>query len=181
MVSDGDIQEHFKFCPRCAAVEPLILKARELQCPHCEFRFFFNIAAAAGAFVFRDKDLVLCVRGKDPGVGKLDVPGGFIEFNESLEEGLRREIREELGVEVGPLSYLTSAPNDYRFAGVPYKTSDVFFRTTVAADTILIPQDDVADYRLLDPFKVDPADFAFSSTRQGYLRLVTLLREEGWH
>jgi len=88
--------------------------------------FLFNVAAAAGAFIIRDRQLVLCVRGKDPGIGQLDVPGGFIEFDESLEEGLRREILEELGIEVGELSYLASAPNDYRFAGVPYKTSDVF-------------------------------------------------------
>jgi len=180
MASDRDIERHFRFCPSCGQREPMISAGRELNCPHCGFRFFINTAAAAGAFVLRDRQLVLCVRGKDPGRGKLDVPGGFIEFNESLEEGLRREILEELGIEVGELSYLASAPNDYLFAGVPYKTSDVFFRTTASPDVVLVPQDDVSAYQLFDPLRVNPSDFAFESTRQGYLRLVMSLVEEGW-
>ncbi|MEY4685690.1 MAG: hypothetical protein RLZ25_2149 [Pseudomonadota bacterium] len=180
MSAHSEIQDHFRFCPQCGERDPCILGGRELNCPSCGFRFFFNIAAAAGAFVFRDCKLVLCVRGKEPGLGRLDVPGGFIEFEETLEQGLRREILEELGVEVGALIYLTSAPNDYRFAGVPYKTSDVFYRTTVSSDSVLVPQDDVASYQLFDPLRVDPAAFAFESTRQGYLQLVRVLREEGW-
>ena len=180
MSSHAEIQDFFNFCPRCGSESPVILGGRELNCPHCEFRFFFNIAAAAGAFVFRGCELVLCVRGKEPGFGQLDVPGGFIEFNESLEQGLRREIREELGVEVAELHYLASEPNDYRFAGVPYKTSDVFYRTSMATHAVLTPQDDVAAYRLFDPLRVDPADFAFESTRKAYLQLVACLRQEGW-
>lgn len=176
----AEIQDFFKFCPRCGRESPTIWEGRELNCPHCKFRFFFNIAAAAGAFVFRGRQLVLCVRGKEPGLGQLDVPGGFIEFNESLEQGLRREIREELGIDVAELHYLASQPNDYRFAGVPYKTSDVFYRTSIAVDAVLTPQDDVAAYRLFDPLRVDPADFAFESTRKAYLQLVTCLRKEGW-
>jgi hypothetical protein len=85
-----------------------------------------------------------------------------------------------VGIEVGALSYLASAPNDYRFAGVPYKTSDVFFRTTASSDAVLVPQDDVAGYELFNPLRVDPEAFAFESTRQGYLHLVRILREEGW-
>lgn len=180
MASEYGIQEHFRFCPTCGQAEPLILGGRELNCPHCGFRFFFNIAAAAGAFVIRDRQLILCVRGKDPGQGMLDVPGGFIEFNETLEQGLRREIQEELGIAVGELSYLASAPNDYRFAKVPYKTADVFFRTTASPDVVLDPQDDVAGYQLFDPLRVNPTEFAFESTRQAYLRLVSVLQQEGW-
>ena len=180
MSSNHEIQNFFRYCPLCGKTAPQVLSGRELNCSHCGFRFFFNIAAAAGAFVLRDRELILCVRGKEPGLGRLDVPGGFIEFDETLEQGLRREIREELGIEVGALSYLASAPNDYRFAGVPYKTSDVFFRTTASSDAVLVPQDDVAAYELFNPLHVDPKAFAFESTRQGYLHLVKILLEEGW-
>lgn len=179
MTHQAEIKEIFKFCPSCGNLAPRVLRERELNCPHCGFRFFFNIAAAAGAFVFRDRDLILCVRGKAPGLGKLDVPGGFIEFDETLEQGLRREIMEELGIEVGVLSYLSSQPNDYRFAGVPYKTADVFFRTATSSDAVLVPQDDVAAYRLFDPLKVNPAEFAFDSTRKAYIHLLSILGEEG--
>ncbi len=180
MSRHSEIQDFFSFCPCCGKESPSILGGRELNCPHCTFRFFFNTAAAAGAFVFRGRELILCVRAKEPGLGKLDVPGGFIEFNETLEAGLRREIREELGIDVAELSYLTSEPNDYRFAGVPYKTADVFYRTVTSADAVLIPQDDVAAFELCDPLRVDPSAFAFESTRKAYIQLVTTLRQEGW-
>lgn len=180
MMSQPEIEDFFRFCPCCGKSSPSIVAARELKCPHCGFRFFFNIAAAAGAFVFRGRDLILCVRAKEPGLGRLDVPGGFIEFNETLEQGLRREIQEELGIDVAELSYLTSEPNDYRFAGVPYKTADVFYRTTTSGDALLTPQDDVAAFQLFDPLRVDPSAFAFESTRKAYLRLVETLRQEGW-
>src|SRR5262245_1198075 len=36
----------------------------------------------------------------------IDLPGGRIERDESIEEGLRREIREELGVEIARLASL---------------------------------------------------------------------------
>lgn len=180
MLPHGEIQDFFRFCPRCGKESPSILEGRELSCPSCQFRFFFNIAAAAGAFVFRGRKLILCVRAKEPGLGKLDVPGGFIEFNETLEQGLRREIKEELGIVVAELVYLTSEPNDYRFAGVPYKTSDVFFRTETSAEAVLTPQDDVAAFQLVDPLEVDSSAFAFDSTRKAYLQLAILLRQEGW-
>jgi ADP-ribose pyrophosphatase YjhB (NUDIX family) len=173
------MRELFRYCPRCAESKPHIRADREMICGHCGFRFFFNVAAAAGAFIFIGSSLLLCIRGKDPGQGLLDVPGGFLEFDESIEEGLEREIREELGVEVQGLKYLTSAANRYRFQGVEYRTSDAFFTATVTTDVDIKPQDDVSDFRLLDPFSVDPAEFAFESTRQGFRVLLERLRGSG--
>lgn len=170
------MRELFRFCPRCAESKPDIRADREMICSRCGFRFFFNVAAAAGAFIFIDSSLLLCVRAKDPGRGLLDVPGGFLEFDESIEQGLEREIREELGVEVQGLMYLTSAANRYRFQGVEYRTSDAFFTATITTDVDIKPQDDVSDFRLYDPFLVDPAEFAFESTRQGFQVLLERLR-----
>jgi ADP-ribose pyrophosphatase YjhB (NUDIX family) len=170
------MREFFRFCPRCAESKPHIRAGREMSCSHCGFRFFFNVAAAAGAFIFIGSSLLLCIRAKDPGRGLLDVPGGFVEFDESIEQGLEREVLEELGVEVQDLKYLTSAANRYRFQGVEYRTSDAFFTAKVITVADIKPQDDVSDFRLYDPFSVDPAEFAFESTRQGFKVLLERLR-----
>lgn len=53
-----------------------------------------------GAVIFRDEEVALVQRGGPPSEGKWSIPGGLVELGESLEEGLRREVREETGLEV---------------------------------------------------------------------------------
>lgn len=62
---------------------------------------------ACDTVVFTVKDGVLCVllvvRGNDPYKGMYALPGGFLEWGESCEQGARRELMEETGLEVGVL------------------------------------------------------------------------------
>lgn len=169
------LEHAFRYCPRCAAPGPALRDDRQLLCPACGLRFFFNTAAAAGAFIFHADRLLLCVRADNPGKGLLDVPGGFIEFDETIEDGLRREIAEELHLEVTRLRYLTSAPNDYTYAGVPYKTADLFFVCEAEHLETLQAADDVAAIRWLNPHAVDTGQFAFASTRQAFQVLLESL------
>jgi ADP-ribose pyrophosphatase YjhB (NUDIX family) len=118
------------------------------------------------------------VRAHEPGKGLLDVPGGFIEFDESVEEGLRREIAEELSIEVSGLRYLTSAPNDYRYAGIPYKTADMFFVCEALNGERLRAADDVAEVVLVDPLQVNQDQFAFASTRRAFDALLKMLKKD---
>ena len=50
------------------------------------------------------------------------IPGGKIEENESHEEALRREIKEELNSEIEIVSYINEASYDYDFGTVVMKT-----------------------------------------------------------
>lgn len=172
------LESSFRFCPRCGRPGPEIHHRRELRCGACGLRFFFNTAAAAGAFVFAGTELLLCVRSHDPGQGLLDVPGGFIEYDESIEEGLRREIAEELSIEVTAFRYLTSAPNDYCYAGIPYKTADIFYTCAAINPGALRPADDVAAILRVEPGAVDLDSFAFASTRRAFSKLLCRLNRE---
>lgn len=145
---------------------------RELRCSHCGFLFFFNSAAAAGAFVFHRGKLVLCVRARDPARGMLALPGGFIDFDESVEEGLKREIHEELHLETTHFRYLASAPNDYLYAGVPYKTTDLFFVCEAPDLGTIEAADEVLEYVLIAPEALDPARLAFPSLRAAFAALL---------
>lgn len=55
----------------------------------------------------RDDTLLLVKRGKAPNMGQWAIPGGRVNWGESLKEAVAREIREETGVriEVGELVY----------------------------------------------------------------------------
>jgi ADP-ribose pyrophosphatase YjhB (NUDIX family) len=57
---------------------------------------------SVGAIIL-DRDRILMVeRGKPPLQGYWSLPGGVLESGETLEEGLRREILEETGLEIHP-------------------------------------------------------------------------------
>lgn len=162
----------FRYCPCCGKEGLQIGSGRDLRCPHCGFLYFFNSAVAAGAFVFHGGKLVLVVRAKEPARGTLALPGGFIDFDESVEEGLKREIYEELHLETAHFRYLTSAPNDYLYAGVPYKTTDLFFVCEAQDLGTIRAADEVSDYVLIAPEDLDPARLAFPSLRAAFAALM---------
>ena len=165
--------DRFRFCPACAA-EALEFppNGRLCNCAACGFRFFFNCAAAAAAFIFHGERIILTVRAHEPRKGALDLPGGFLDYEETVEEALRREIREELAIETSSFRYLTSAPNDYLYGDVLYKTADLYF--TCQADDIagIRAGDDASDFVLVEPGQLDPARLAFPSS----VRALQVLR-----
>ncbi|MDI3502413.1 MAG: 8-oxo-dGTP diphosphatase [Archaeoglobi archaeon] len=55
---------------------------------------------SVGALIFRNGRLLVIKRGNPPYAGYWSVPGGKVNWGESLEEALKREIREELLVEI---------------------------------------------------------------------------------
>ncbi len=56
-----------------------------------------------GAIVLDGNRVLLVERGKEPLKGYWSLPGGVLEVGERLEDGIRREVREETGLEVKPL------------------------------------------------------------------------------
>ncbi|HEY8610619.1 MAG TPA: NUDIX hydrolase [Roseomonas sp.] len=57
-----------------------------------------------GCLAFRGDDVLLVRRSRPPRQGEWTVPGGAQSLGELAEDCARRELREETGVEVGPLA-----------------------------------------------------------------------------
>lgn len=55
---------------------------------------------AVAAVIVRNGEILLVKRGTEPSKGKWSVPGGCIEWGETLSDALTREIREETGLEI---------------------------------------------------------------------------------
>jgi 8-oxo-dGTP diphosphatase len=53
-----------------------------------------------GAVIFREDTVLLVERGREPSCGKWSLPGGLVEVGESLQQAVKREVLEEVGLEV---------------------------------------------------------------------------------
>jgi len=163
----------FDHCPRCASAGPGETGGNPFRCARCGFVLFFNAAAAVAAFITDPAGRVLYIRrGKEPGRGRLGMPGGFVDPGESAEAALRREVREEVGLELGPLAYLGSWPNRYPYRDVTYTTLDLFFVAAATDPAAARPLDAVEGIEWMDPAHVDPDDVAFESMRAALERYL---------
>jgi ADP-ribose pyrophosphatase YjhB (NUDIX family) len=158
----------FNACPRCAAPTADDERPNPFRCGRCGFVLHFNPVGAVAAFIVRPDDgfVLYTRRAREPGKGKLGMPGGFVDFGETAEGALAREVREEVGLDLDWLGYLTSCPNDYPYNGVTYQTLDLFFVARAADHARVQPLDAVASTCWLDPAGIDPAEIAFESMRR---------------
>jgi 8-oxo-dGTP diphosphatase len=51
------------------------------------------------------RGVLLIRRNIQPGYGKLALPGGFLDYGETWQEGMARELREETGIQMPPSSF----------------------------------------------------------------------------
>lgn len=72
--------------------------------------------------VFLNKDRILVVEGHDPVKGETFYRplGGGIEFGEKSEDAVRRELKEEINVDVEEIRYLGTLENIFIFNGNAY-------------------------------------------------------------
>lgn len=155
-----------KYCPKCGSKQFKQSGERSLKCEDCGFQFYVNASAAVAALITDESGrLMLTTRGINPGYGKLDLPGGFIDPLETAEDAVRRELMEELGLEVESLQYLYSAPNEYIFAGFMVYTLDMAFRVTAKSLNNLKPMDDILAYRFYNEDDFDYEDIPAPSIR----------------
>ena len=107
------------------------------------------------ALIFdRDGRLLVTRRAVDPDIGKIDLPGGFVDPGETAEQALRRELLEELGISAVTLTYLTSGANEYHFAGMTVFTTDLVFRAEMESAGNLRAGDDISSFEWVSVLNV---------------------------
>lgn len=163
----------FAFCPCCGSSQFVVNNEKSKRCEHCGFVYYFNSSAAVVALIFNEKgDLLVTRRAKEPAMGTLDLPGGFIDLHETAEQAVCREIKEELGLELIKTDFLFSLPNVYPYSGFEVHTLDMFFACTAKTLDGLTACDDVSESFFVPKEQLCLSNFGLTSIRNGLELLI---------
>ena len=102
-----------RFCPRCGGVLVSRAAGHELRCSQCgRAQFPRTDPAVIMAITHGDgeDEAILLGRNRAWPAGRWSTLAGFCEPGETLEDAVRREVAEEVGVRVGEVSYFGSQP-----------------------------------------------------------------------
>ena len=102
---------HSRYCPVCGTPTEQTTPSCK-RCPRCGHELYPPIAPAIIVLIRKGEEILLVharnFRGNFHGL-----VAGFIEVGETLEECVRREVREETGLEIKELRYFASQPWPY--------------------------------------------------------------------
>jgi len=98
-----------RYCGRCGTPTRDRAAERAKECPACGLVAYPRVSPAMMALVTRGHDLLLA-RAHRFAPGMYSALAGFVEPGETIEDCVRREVREEVGVEVGQITYFASQP-----------------------------------------------------------------------
>jgi len=117
---DPSVARHCTFCGARLGSRPDPDGGR--RCPSCSRRTYANPKPAVEvALLGPDGQILMVRRAVDPHRGLLDLPGGFVEVGETVDDALRREVTEETGLagrDLSDLAFTGSVVSPYEFEGV---------------------------------------------------------------
>jgi NAD+ diphosphatase len=101
-------QRNSRYCPACGAPNGPLAMNWERRCTRCSHIGYPPVIPAILILVHDGEHILLA---HQPGWGKrYSILAGFVEPGETLEESVRREVAEEVGIEIDDVTYISSQP-----------------------------------------------------------------------
>lgn len=140
-VAMGRWLQNNRYCPRCGGEVDVRESGHLLSCPACQTDHFPRTDPAVIMLVLDEQDRALIARNSSWPDQWFSTLAGFVEPGESLEDSVRREAFEEVGVVVEKVSYLASQP-------WPFPTSLMLgFHAYATSTDIEIDHNEIAEAR----------------------------------
>ncbi len=97
------------YCGLCGARMLRLEEEHARYCPNCDRTIFPRTSPAVIVMVVKENTILLARSPRFP-PGMYSVIAGFVSPGETLEDCVRREVREEVGIEVAGIRYFASQP-----------------------------------------------------------------------
>lgn len=168
------------YCRRCGSALSLV-QGHVYKCTNGH-TIYANASPACAIWIVNDKkEVLVATRAYNPGKGLLDAPGGFIDGAETIESGIARELKEEVGL--SPESYtkpefVLSGIDKYHYSNEIIDVLSFMFSAQVIGEPTLNPQDDVAEASFMPVDVIDPEKICFPTVKESFLILRDKLKEE---
>jgi NAD+ diphosphatase len=98
-----------KFCGRCGSKTELKTDERAIICPDCKNIIYPKISPAV-IVAITCEDKILLAKGKNYRGAFHALIAGYVDVGESLEEAVKREVKEEIGLDIRNIRYYKSQP-----------------------------------------------------------------------
>jgi NAD+ diphosphatase len=146
-----------QFCGRCGAPTERVPGERARRCPNCSLISYPRLSPAIIVLIERG-DQILLARGHAFASGRFGIIAGFVEPGESLEDAVRREVREEVSIELANVEYFGSQPWPF-----PHGIM-IGFRASHLSGEIVIDEAELAeaDWYGLDELPTIPAKLSIA-------------------
>lgn len=154
----------FQRCPSCG--DELSIRKDLITCTRCKFHLYNNPRPTNGVIFENDKREILLVKRKFlPKKGFWDIPGGFVDIGETMEEAIVREIKEELGVRINNFSYFASKYGRYLYKGQNYYTLMFVFVVKAPRQRLKLG-DDAASAQWVPKTRIPYDKIAFDAVKE---------------
>lgn len=162
-------KRNHKFCSHCGTpTEPHPIE-HAMVCPACQYRQYPRVQPCVITVITRSEDEILLAKNaRNKNSQMYGLIAGFVEVGETLEDAVRRETEEEVGLKLKNIQYLASQP-------WPFPSNlMIAFKAEYAAGDIELQEEEIshADFFKFDqlpeiPFKGSIAHAMIMHVTQG--------------
>jgi NAD+ diphosphatase len=155
----------FQYCPRCGKQNLEPYDSKSFFCSDCRFTYYHSTATTVVGLIEYFDRIIITKRASEPQKGLLAFPGGFVEYEENLEDAIIREIKEELNLVITAPAYLCSHWEKYMYKDVIYFSTVVYYFVSIKNISDSKANDDVDEIILVQPSEFDFNKLAFTSDK----------------
>ena len=132
-------RRNHKFCSHCGTATEVHETEYAMVCPACGYHQYPRVNPCVITVITRGKDEILLAKNARNARQMYGLIAGFVEVGETLEEAVRRETLEEVGIQVKNIQYLASQP-------WPFPSNlMIAFKAEYAAGELQLQEEEIAD------------------------------------